>query len=171
MNQPSSHRGLGGLIICLICLTYGGCTGEAQPAETADKSTAKTPSTSAPGATATTKNEAALPFSVRIDPAGAATGQSSAAVIKATPATGFKMNVEFPSSFVPDTHAATTFEKPKLAVSDAQVTEEAVAFSPKYTVTKAGKTELSGKISISVCNEKICKLYRNHPVSWSVEAK
>ncbi len=147
-------------------------TGEAQNRTKSVSAPESKNTTQTPSETAGASAEAdPLPFKVKVNVSNAEAGKGTSSVIEASPAPGFKMNVEFPSSFVPDNTKSVTFVKPKLSMADAKIDEKAISFSPAYTVTQSGPTRLSGKISISVCNERACKLYRNHPVEWSVNVK
>ena len=114
---------------------------------------------------------AAAEYTVRVLPAEAKAGEDAKSIIEVTAAPGFHMNAEFPSRVKDLSCTGGTLAKAELGPEDAEVTQEALRFSVPFKADAAGKVDLAGAASFSVCNDRTCKLIRDEKVAWAVEVK
>ena len=99
-------------------------------------------------------------------------GQKSVAKVKITPAAGYHMNKEYPTSLVlSSVPAGVTVDKMKLTMKDAAKWEEAEGeFDVAYTAAETGKKVVTGEIKFAVCSATTCDPIKSN-VSFEIDVK
>ncbi|MCA1664900.1 MAG: hypothetical protein LC659_11610 [Myxococcales bacterium] len=111
-------------------------------------------------------------YVLKVDTAPAKKGQKAVAKIHITPAAGYHMNKEYPTSLVLSTvPAGVTVDKMKQTMKDAAKWEEAGGeFDVAYTAADAGKKVVSGEIKFAVCSANTCDPKKSN-VSFEIDVK
>jgi len=87
-------------------------------------------------------------------------------------APGYKWNQEFPFKLVVDEQVGVTLSKTTFSKPDAAVAADGHTAHVDLGVTGrlSRDARLKGKASFSVCDDKVCKVYRNREVVWALSA-
>jgi hypothetical protein len=111
-------------------------------------------------------------YVLKVDAPPAKKGQKSVAKIQITPASGYHMNKEYPTSLVLSTvPAGVSVDKMKLTLKDAAKWEEAGGeFDVAYTAAEPGKKVVSGEIKFAVCSATTCDPKKSN-VSFEIDVK
>jgi hypothetical protein len=118
------------------------------------------------------ENAALSSYVLKVDAPPAKKGQKSVAKIKITPAAGYHMNKEYPTSLVlSGVPAGVTLDKTKYVAKDAARWEEAGGeFDVAYTAAEAGKKMVTGEIKFAVCSANTCDPKKSN-VSFQIDVK
>ena len=148
---------------------------EKKPVAKAAKSPANTVKAAAKGAVqkADKKGQkfAETPFKISFASADGAVGKEASTTIKIVPLDGYKMNKDFPNSLKLTPHKSAEFKKTDFAPGDAQLSDQLLSFSVDFTANTAGKIDLTAIANFSVCNDRVCKLFRGEKLAWAVSVK
>ena len=111
-------------------------------------------------------------YVLKVDAPPAKKGQKSVAKVKITPAAGYHMNKEYPTSLVlSSVPAGVTVDKMKQTMKDAtKWTETEGEFDVAYTAADAGKKTVSGEIKFAVCSANTCDPKKSN-VSIEIDVK
>jgi hypothetical protein len=111
-------------------------------------------------------------YVLKVEAPPAKKGQKSVAKIKITPAAGYHMNKEYPTSLtLSSVPAGVTVEKTKQTMKDAAKWEnEGGEFDVAYTAAAAGKKTVSGEIKFAVCSATTCDPKKSN-VSFEIDVK
>ena len=96
--------------------------------------------------------------------------QKSVATVHVSPASGYKINLDYPTKLTLNTADGITLEKTKLVKADGKVDAKGVDFSVNYTPARAGKGTITGELKFAVCSEKDC-IPQVETISINVDAK
>ena len=111
------------------------------------------------------------PFKVVVSAPTAKVGEAAVAKVTITPAAGYHMNKDFPTSL--KLTPTKGVEVPaKLAKSDGsvKVEEAAATFDVKYTASEKGPRTVVGQLSFAVCTATNCDP-RKAPVTLNLDVK
>ncbi len=97
-------------------------------------------------------------FTLDVGQASGKAGEKTSAKIKITPADGYHMNGDFPTSLTLEAPADVTLAKAKLKKADLKGFDEhkGGSFEVEMTPQTAGKHTVSGKLKFAICNESSC---------------
>jgi hypothetical protein len=111
-------------------------------------------------------------YVLKVEAPPAKKGQKSVAKIQITPASGYHMNKEYPTSLVLSAvPAGVMVDKMKWTMKDAARWEEAGGeFDVAYTSTEAGKKVVTGEIKFAVCSATTCDPKKSN-VSFEIDVK
>jgi hypothetical protein len=111
-------------------------------------------------------------YVLKVEAPPAKKGQKAVAKVKITPAAGYHMNKEYPTSLVfSAVPTGVTVDKPKLTMKDAAKWEEAGGeFDVAYTAAEAGKKTVTGEIKFAVCSATTCDPKKSN-VSFEIDVK
>lgn len=111
-------------------------------------------------------------YALKVEAPPAKKGEKAVAKVKITPAAGYHMNKEYPTSLVLSTvPAGVTVDKMKLTMKDAARWEESGGeFDVAYTAAAAGKKVVSGEIKFAVCSATTCDPKKSN-VSFEIDVK
>ena len=111
-------------------------------------------------------------YVLKVEAPPAKKGQKSVAKVKITPAAGYHMNKEYPTSLVlSSVPAGVLVDKMKMTAKDAAKWEEAEGeFDVAYTANEAGKKTVSGEIKFAVCSANTCDPKKSN-VSFEIDVK
>lgn len=124
----------------------------------------------APPATAgATENAAAAlagtkPFTVAIDKVAAKRGQPATAKVQFRAASGYHVNIDFPTELRLKLPDGVSAQKATLTKADAKLTENDGRFDVVLTASQSGKTTVLGELRFAVCTATTCDPQRA-PVS------
>lgn len=111
-------------------------------------------------------------------PADARPGAETIAKVLVTPATVYKINLEFPTKLTLESPAGVTLAKAQYvagghdkAKGDAEAFDEKqLAFAVKLTPSATGTHTVTGKFKFAVCDKDVC-LAKSEQISIAVAAK
>jgi len=111
-------------------------------------------------------------YVLKVEAPPAKKGQKAVAKVKITPAAGYHMNKEYPTSLVlSSVPAGVLVDKMKQTAKDAAKWEEAEGeFDVAYTASEAGKKTVSGEIKFAVCSANTCDPKKSN-VSFQIDVK
>ncbi len=111
-------------------------------------------------------------YVLKVDAPPAKKGQKAVAKVRITPASGYHMNKEYPTSLVISAvPSGVTVDKMKLTMKDAAKWEEAEGeFDIAYTAAEAGKKTVSGEIKFAVCSATTCDPKKSN-VTFEIDVK
>jgi hypothetical protein len=111
-------------------------------------------------------------YVLKVEAPPAKKGQKAVAKVKITPAAGYHMNKEYPTSLVlSSVPAGVLVDKIKQTAKDAAKWEEAEGeFDVAYTAADAGKKTVSGEIKFAVCSATTCDPKKSN-VSFEIDVK
>jgi hypothetical protein len=111
-------------------------------------------------------------YVLKVDAPPAKKGQKTVANVKITPAAGYHMNKEYPTSLVLNSvPAGVMVDKMKWTMKDAAKWEETEGeFDIAYTAADAGKKTVSGEIKFAVCSANTCDPKKSN-VSFEIDVK
>lgn len=111
-------------------------------------------------------------YVLKVEAPPAKKGQKSVAKVKITPAAGYHMNKEYPTSLVLSTvPAGVSVDKMKQTMKDAAKWEESEGeFDVAYTASEPGKKTVSGEIRFAVCSANTCDPKKSN-VSFEIDVK
>jgi hypothetical protein len=111
-------------------------------------------------------------YVLKVEAPPAKKGQKALAKLKITPAAGYHMNKEYPTSLVLNAvPAGVLVDKMKQTAKDAAKFEEAGAeFDVAYTAANAGKQVVAGEIKFAVCTPSSCDPQKS-AVSFELDVK
>jgi len=111
-------------------------------------------------------------YVLKVETPPAKKGQKSVAKVKITPAAGYHMNKEYPTSLVLTTvPSGVMVDQMKQTMKDAKKWEEAEGeFDVAYTSSEAGKKTVSGEIKFAVCSATTCDPKKSN-VSFEIDVK
>lgn len=97
-------------------------------------------------------------FSLDVGKATGKAGEKATAKIKITPADGYHMNADFPTSLSLEAPADVELAKAKLKKGDLKGFDEhkGGSFDVVATAKKAGNYTIKGKLKFAICNESSC---------------
>ena len=139
-----------------------------EPAPEAAKAAVKAPT---PKTDKKAQQFAETPFKISFASADGAVGKASSTTVKIVPLDGYKMNKDFPNSLKLDANKVAKFKKTDFASGDAQLSDQLLSFGVDFTASTAGKLDLTATANFSVCNERVCKLFRGEKLAWAVSVK
>lgn len=104
-------------------------------------------------------------------PAGDTKG-SLAAALKIVVAKGYKWNAEYPFRLTIKEQTKTRLSKDRFSKTDLSIAEDqrSAQIDLGATGTNEADASIRGTVSFSVCDKKVCKVYRNRAVEWRLEA-
>src|SRR6516165_10458996 len=111
-------------------------------------------------------------YVLKVEAPPAKKGQKAVAKVKITPAAGYHMNKEYPTSLVlSSVPAGVLVDKMKQTAKDAAKWEEAEGeFDVAYTASEPGKKTVSGEIKFAVCSANTCDPKKSN-VSFEIDVK
>ena len=111
-------------------------------------------------------------YVLKVEAPPAKKGQKSVAKVKITPAAGYHMNKEYPTSLVLTTvPSGVMVDQMKQTMKDAKKWDEAEGeFDVAYTSSEAGKKTVSGEIKFAVCSATTCDPKKSN-VSFEIDVK
>lgn len=111
-------------------------------------------------------------YVLKVEAPPAKKGQKAVAKVRITPAAGYHMNKEYPTSLVLSAvPSGVTVDKMKWTMKDAAKWEEAEGeFDIAYTAADAGKKTVSGEIKFAVCSATTCDPKKSN-VSFEIDVK
>jgi hypothetical protein len=111
-------------------------------------------------------------YVLKVEAPPAKKGQKAVAKVRITPAAGYHMNKEYPTSLVlSSVPAGVLVDKMKMTAKDAAKWEEAEGeFDVAYTANEAGKKTVSGEIKFAVCSANTCDPKKSN-VSFEIDVK
>ena len=110
----------------------------------------------APGAQAAGK-----PYTVKIDKITAQKGQPATAQVVITPAKGWHLNKDYPTSLKLTPPAGVTASKASLGKGDAKLSDEEGRFEVVLTSSESGKKTVPGDLRFAVCTDTTCDPQRS----------
>ena len=110
----------------------------------------------APGAAAAGK-----PYTVQIDKVSAQKGQPATVQVVITPAKGWHLNKDFPTSLKLTPPAGVSAAKAALGKGDAKLRESEGRFEVVLTSSEAGKKTVPGDLRFAVCTDTTCDPQRS----------
>ena len=111
-------------------------------------------------------------YVLKVEAPPAKKGQKADAKVKITPAAGYHMNKEYPTSLVlSSVPAGVLVDKMKQTAKDAAKWEEAEGeFDVAYTASEPGKKTVTGEIKFAVCSANTCDPKKSN-VSFEIDVK
>jgi hypothetical protein len=111
-------------------------------------------------------------YVLKVEAPPAKKGQKAVAKVKITPAAGYHMNKEYPTSLVLNSvPAGVLVEKMKMTAKDAAKWEETEGvFDVAYTASETGKKTVTGEIKFAVCSANTCDPKKSN-VSFDIDVK
>ncbi|HEY2745990.1 MAG TPA: hypothetical protein VGL86_15245 [Polyangia bacterium] len=111
-------------------------------------------------------------YVLKVDAPPAKKGQKAVAKVHITPAAGYHMNKEYPTSLVLSAvPSGVTVDKMKWTMKDAAKWEETEGeFDIAYTAAEAGKKTMAGEIKFAVCSATTCDPKKSS-VSFEIDVK
>jgi len=111
-------------------------------------------------------------YVLKVEAPPAKKGQKAIAKVKITPAAGYHMNKEYPTSLVLNSiPAGVMVDKMKMTAKDAAKWEEAEGeFDVAYTASQPGKKTVTGEIKFAVCSANTCDPKKSN-VSFDIDVK
>ena len=111
-------------------------------------------------------------YVLKVEAPPAKKGQKAVAKVKITPAAGYHMNKEYPTSLVLSAvPAGVLVDKMKMTMKDAAKWEEAEGeFDVAYTASEPGKKTVTGEIKFAVCSANTCDPKKSN-VSFEIDVK
>ena len=135
------------------------------------EATTSAPTTTAPeaGIAKATPSESAA-YAVKVEAPDVHVGEEGKLQVRITPGTGFKINKEYPWKIKVDgtelvSVSNTEFDKTKFTLSDS-----VAEFSVDCQAEAAGDHKLSATANFSVCNDNVCKNFRDEPIEIAFQA-
>lgn len=104
---------------------------------------------------------ASKPYTVSVARISAQKGQPATARVVITPARGWHLNKDFPTSLKLRPPAGVSANKTDLNKSDAVLDESEGRFEVVLTSTEAGKKRVPGDLRFAVCTETSCDPQRS----------
>jgi hypothetical protein len=88
-------------------------------------------------------------------------------------AKGYKWNKEFPFRLTIEQQEGVKIARTSYNKADVKLTrsDRAASVSLGDSPAPPGEHKVSGKVSFSICDAKVCKVYRNRRVEWSESSK
>lgn len=103
------------------------------------------------------ENSTLSSYVLKVDAPPAKKGQKAVAKIKITPAGGYHLNKEYPTSLALTPPSGVSVDKTKLTAKDAARWEEQGGeFDVAYTAQNAGKQKVTGELKFAVCSATTC---------------
>ena len=151
------------LVLALAAFSSLAACGGEGPKATPEAPSAKP--TDAPRAEKAGPEVKASTFSAKLEGASAKVGETATAVLTVLPASGYKVNEEYPYKFKLDAPPeGVTY--PAAVVTDVERTKERATMKLPFVAQKAGTYQVSGTCSLSVCSDATCVIEK---VPLSVE--
>jgi hypothetical protein len=104
-----------------------------------------------------------------------AAAEAGALVVRIVAGEGWKWNEEYPVSLTVagDELSGLTFPKPRLRRGDSEITatEKSATLRIPVTANAAGDYEVPLKANFSVCDEKLCHIFRNRDVVIPIQVR
>lgn len=159
-----------GLLVCLVALT--GCKKE-EPVLASEATQER--SIADAGSSLTGKS-----FEVALEPVGPVkAGEQAEVRVRIAARPGYKINEEYPHAFRPEQGVAgVQFDAKRIPLAGETSEKRPCADSPKdaceaqtevpFVANEAGSARVSGVVSFSVCNPKVC-LIEKVPLATNVE--
>jgi hypothetical protein len=185
-----SQRGQAVAVFCAVGLLLSACNGatknkvEDKAAKTTTNITTttekkvkpvKAPAVAVKPTAKTTDKTAAkfveTPFKISFNNTESTAGKPAVTTINIVPLDGYKINKDFPNSLKIDTTANAEIKKTDFTAQDAKLSEQLLSFGVDFTAKATGNLALSGAVNFSVCNERVCKLFRGEKLAWAVSIK
>jgi hypothetical protein len=123
-----------------------------------------------PGAIAPGGPAGGKPYAVKIDKVSAQKGQPATAQVIITPAKGWHLNKDFPTSLKLNLPAGVTANKAALTKADAKLSDDEGRFEVVLTSNEAGKKSVPGDLRFAVCTDTTCDPQRS-AVTIEMEVK
>ena len=113
---------------------------------------------------------AGRPFTLNIAKVSAKKGAPATTQIVITPAAGYHLNTDYPTSLKLNPPAGITAAKVDFKKADAKLTEKLGSFEVVLTASEAGKQKVPGELRFAVCTDTTCDPQRS-PVTIELEVK
>jgi hypothetical protein len=110
------------------------------------------------------------PYTITVARVAAQKGQPATAKVVITPAKGWHLNQEFPTSLKLRPPAGVTAKKTDLGKADAALTEQQGQFEVVLTSSEAGRKSVPGDLRFAVCTETTCDPQKS-PVVIEMDVK
>ena len=118
------------------------------------------------------KDDGEKPYAVTVTPPEVASmGAPVSARIKVEPRGGYKINLEYPARLVVQGPLGAAPMRQVILKGDAvTLNDKELVMAPAVTLGKGGEHRFSGKLSFSVCTERVCEV-KSEQLSWIVKVK
>lgn len=112
------------------------------------------------------------PYAITVTPpAQASMGSPVSAKIRVEPRGGYKINLEYPAKLEVQGPMGTAPMRQVINKGDAvTLNEKELVMAPAVTLGKGGEHRFSGKLSFSVCTDRVCEV-KSEQLSWTVKVK
>lgn len=96
-------------------------------------------------------------FAIAVNATPGAVGAATAAVVKATPGTGYHVNLDFPVKLTLEPPAGVSLEKGAFEKADTTAFDkDQLVFTVKATAAAAGEYKIPGTLKFAVCTATTC---------------